>query len=332
MVKQTASLVRVLTLVSLVVGGLIVGAYGWFQINQKPISQDDKPVAFVVKRGETVDSIAKKLVETKLIRSIPVFKIIVMRDNIATKIQAGSFVLRQNMSTKEVAQTLTSGRQDIWVTVLEGWRREEIAAGIKRVFSDNQVDFDEREFLSATTGKEGLLFPDTYLFPLDANASVVASILENTFKQKITDKMRADIESQGKTLNQVITMASLIEREAKTSTARKMVSGILWKRIENDWPLQVDATLQYAKGYDSIEQTWWKPPLAIDKEIKSAYNTYQNQGLPPGPICSPSFDSIMAAIYPTPSENWFYITDNQGQMHYAETIDQHNQNVNTYLR
>lgn len=308
------------------------GTYTWFVVNQKAVSAEKNPQSFIIRKGEAVDSIGNNLLQKKLIRSVPIFKFIVMRDGIATKIQAGSFTLSPSMTTHEIAEALTSGREDLWVTLLEGWRREEIAESLEKTFTENGADFRKETFLKATVGKEGLLFPDTYLFPLGTSEQAVASVLENTLRQKITTKMQADIKSQGKTENQIMTMASLIEREAKSSTARKLVSGILWKRIDNGWPLQVDATLQYAKGYDSIEKTWWKPPYGVDKEIDSPYNTYQNQGLPPAPICSPSLDSIMAAIYPTPSENWYYITDNDGVMRYAETLDQHNQNVNTYLR
>jgi UPF0755 protein len=111
-----------------------------------------------------------------------------------------------------------------------------------------------------------------------------------------------------------------------------MVSGILWKRLDNDWPLQVDATLQYAKGYDERTKDWWAEPLAADKDITSSYNTYKNQGLPPGPICAPSESSINAAVYPEGSEYWYYISDLNGNMHYAQDLTQHNANINTHLR
>ena len=135
-----------------------------------------------------------------------------------------------------------------------------------------------------------------------------------------------------KTLNQVITLASLIEREAKTDSSRKIVAGILYNRLGIDMALQVDATLQYIKGYNPIHKDWWAPPLAQDKNIDSLYNTYKYPGLPPGPICSPSLSSIEAALNPSSSNYLYYITDNQGNMHYAVSFDQHNKNVNTYLR
>jgi UPF0755 protein len=124
-------------------------------------------------------------------------------------------------------------------------------------------------------------------------------------------------------------MASLIEREARIDTSRQMVSGILWKRLDNAWPLQVDATLQYVKGG---KNDWWPEPLAVDKSLNSPYNTYQNTGLPPAPIANPSLSSIKAALSPTDSAYWYYISDLQGNMHYGVTLDDHNANVNQYLR
>jgi UPF0755 protein len=237
------------------------------------------------------------------------------------------------MSPSEMLEVLGHGRADaIVVTLIEGLRREEIASTLMEIFNKNNLSFDEKQFLKITHKDEGYLFPDTYEFLLNANAESIAATLKSTLNKKISTQLTTDIKKSGKTLHEILTMASLIEREARTVESRRMVSGILWNRINSDWPLQVDATLQYAKGYDKTSKNWWATPLAIDKEIISLYNTYKNTGLPPGPICNPSLSSIEAAVYPTDSSFWYYITDNNGTMHYAETIDQHNQNVNKYLR
>ena len=112
----------------------------------------------------------------------------------------------------------------------------------------------------------------------------------------------------------------------------KIVACILEKRLQTGWPLQVDSTLQYIKGYDAKQKTWWPIPFADDKKLKSAYNTYLNVGLPPKPICNPSLAAITAVVYPEQTEFWYYISDNQGGMHYATTIQEHNANVEKYLR
>jgi UPF0755 protein len=235
------------------------------------------------------------------------------------------------MNTQEIALALTEGTNDLWVTFPEGWRREQIAAELAKVYQAQSVAFNTDAFLVATEGKEGYLYPDTYLFPLAASPESIAEHLLTTFDQKVLQTYQADFNQSPYTVNQIITMASLVEREAKTDADRPLVAGILWKRLENDWPLQVDATLQYALGLNPQTQAW-TPPTALDKTVDSPYNTYLHPGLPPAPICSPSLDSIRAVLNPIQSPYWFYLTDNQNNTHYAITLDEHNQNINQFLR
>lgn len=307
-------------------------AIGWLSLSYRPVNPSASSETFIIRKGESVDQIGHNLKEANLIRSSITFKLTIFQKNIGTKIQAGSFRLSQAMSVGEIALALTKGRQDIWVTLIEGWRREEIAKALETTFIEVGAEFNQDTFLKATKDKEGRLFPDTYLFPINASEETVISVLETTFEKKITPQMTQTIRNSGRTLDQVLIMASLIEREARDEATRPIIAGILWKRIDNSWPLQVDATLQYARGYDPIQDTWWKPPTAADKTINSAYNTYQNEGLPPTPICSPSISSLSAAIYPKPSDYWFYLTDTKGIMRYAETIEDHNANITRYLR
>ena len=127
-------------------------------------------------------------------------------------------------------------------------------------------------------------------------------------------------------------MASILEREAKGYEQMRQVAGVLWHRIDIGMPLQADATLQYVKGYNKTEDSWWVTPLSEDKQLKSAFNTYQNPGLPPAPIANPGIDSIKAALNPIPTTYNFYIHDRQGILHFATTLEEHNQNVQKYLR
>ena len=127
-------------------------------------------------------------------------------------------------------------------------------------------------------------------------------------------------------------MASIVEREARGADDMQHVAGILWNRIELGMPLQADATLQYLKGYNPVEQAWWTPPLAADKSLISPYNTYLNLGLPPRPICNPGLEAIKAAAQPLSTDDLFYLHDRQGKIHYAQTLDDHNLNVDRYLR
>lgn len=330
---MTNTLFKLILVIFIFVGITGFGVYLW--LNQQLSSIEpgsDQETVFVIARGESPKVIAQRLEEKRLIRHRVGFLYVVARDGLSRNIQSGSFRLSPGMDTSEIALTLTKGTLDTWVTLLEGWRREEMAKAIDVAMRDVGANFEVDTFLELTEGKEGFLFPDTYLIPIGASEVQIVSILENTFNQRITDQMQNDIESRGYSLEQAVTMASLIEREANTDEARRMVSGILWNRLENDWPLQVDATLQYPKGFDPNQNTWWPTPRAADKDIDSPYNTYKYQGLPPAPIANPSLSSIMAAIYPQESPYWFYITGNDGRMYYAVTLDQHNENIRNHLR
>lgn len=324
---QVLILIVVIMLVSL---GVTVLA--WFSLLQ-PVSSAISPQQFVIAPGTSTSKIASNLADQGLIKSAVVFKILVYRENLTQKLQAGGYTLSPSMSTSEIAYTLTEAESEqVWVKILEGWRREEIANALATSLTAHNYTFDPDEFLSQTESKEGYLFPDSYLVsPKDTEASI-AKRMEETLSTKLTEQVRADIERQSKTIHQILTMASLIEREANDDQGRKMVSGILWKRIDNEWPLQVDATLQYVKGYDQQRDTWWPTALSADKEIESPYNTYKYTGLPPGPIAAPSLASIVAAVYPTQSDYWFYITGKDGKMYYGQTLDEHQANINNYLR
>lgn len=323
-------LLGILFVVFLIAGG----AGAWYVKNLlQPVNANDKSFkTIVVGRGESFQSIAQKLTDQGIIKSTLSLKLANYLASEKKTIQAGGFRVSPSMTPEEVLETLSHGKIDLWVKLLEGWRREEMADALEKTFAENNVNFDKQKFINLTKTKEGYLFPDSYLFPLNTSEEAVVSLLENTLEKKITPEMKSAMNKSGKSLHQILTMASIIEREARSKDARRKVSGILWKRIDAGWPLQADATLQYAKGYDTIQKTWWKPPIGADKTVASPYNSYQNTGLPPGPICAPSLSSIEAAVFPETTDYWFYITDTKGNMHYAATLDQHNANVNKYLR
>lgn len=313
-------------LVLILLGGLV--GFGLYQSLSAPVSPGSQEQAsFIIERGAGVNRIAADLQKEGLIRNALVFKIITRQLNLSTRLQAGVYQLSPAMDAREIAQALTVGRDDTTVTIREGLRREEIAAEFEKVLGTEQ--FDTQEFLRLTQGKEGYLYPSTYSIAKTTTTAEVVELLEQTFNQQI-ETIAADIERSPYSLNQIITMASIVEREARED--RAIVAGILWKRLEAGMPLQVDATLQYAKGYDQTRKTWWPTPLSVDKEINSPYNTYQNTGLPPAPIASPSLDAIEATVNYQESDYWFYLTDNQGHMRYGEDYDQHLQNINRYLR
>ncbi len=296
----------------------------------KPVDPNTKEVTkFVVPKGQAVSVIAGRLQEENLIQNSYIFRYVAKKDGLESKIQAGSFDLSKNMSTSEIALKLTSGTEDVWVTILEGWRAEEIAESLS---SQNLDNFDATEFLELAKASEGMLFPDTYLIPREMSAQQIYSLLINTFESKVSKALSEEIESSSREFEQILIMASLVEREAKTYDQMRRVAGILWNRIDLGMALQVDATLQYANGFDKQQKKWWAVPNASDKKIQSPFNTYLNSGLPPKPISNPGLDAIKSALDPLESDDLYYIHANDGKMYYSATLDGHNANINAYLR
>jgi len=294
---------------------VVVTAAGfWFHWAVQPRAGQAAIKIFVIRQGEATDSIVKRLYQEGFIRHPWAFKLLLYKEGIRGKIQAGDFYLSPNMSALEIAHTLTHGTLDRWVTLIEGWRSEEMAAELGLAASEFKKH-------------EGFLFPDTYLIPKDASSAAVIKILKNNFNKKIA-AVSPKLQETGLTLKQAIILASIVEREARLDEDRPIVAGILLKRWQNNWPLQVDATVQYALGR---EGNWWPKVNKEDLKVPSPYNTYLYSGLPPGPICNPGLSAIKAVINPQETDYWFYLSDSQGKMHYAKTNEEHNQNILQYL-
>lgn len=296
---------------------------GTFPVNKK--NGQEKIV--VISPGEPLQKIIDKLAKEKLIRSKIVFYIIVKKMGIEKKIQAGDFRLSQKMNAYQIAENLTHGTLDIWVTLIEGIRIEEMAKILSKKF-----DIEEIEFIKKA--EEGFMFPDTYLIPKNANVDTIIKILKTNYRKKVNEKIIKKAEEKGLNEKELITLASIVEKEAKTFKDKKIVASILLKRLKNNWPLQVDATIQYALGYQIKEKTWWKKYLTNeDLKIDSPYNTYKNRGLPPTPICNPGLESIQAVVEADPNIGyWYYISDKYGKnMHYATTLEEHEKNIEKYL-
>ncbi|MBL7078210.1 endolytic transglycosylase MltG [Candidatus Shapirobacteria bacterium] len=284
---------------------------------------------FVVNKGEGSGEIGIRLQKEGLIRHRYAFWAVVGLHHLSGKLQAGSFRLSPNMSLKEIGQTLTKGRLDQWVTIIEGVRQEEIAWQLGR-----EMGIDIQEFLSASQDQEGFLFPDTYLFPQGAGARKVVSIMRDNFEKKTKD-LWPQAEKNKLSREQVLILASLVEREAKKDQDRALVAGILVKRWQSDWPLQIDAAVQYAKASQNCpvekECRWWPVVTKDDLKIISPYNTYENKDLPPAPICNPSLSSIEAVVNYQLSSYWFYLSDRRSQIHFSQTLEEHQANIRKYL-
>lgn len=308
---------------------LIVGFLIYYKEGLLPVNKNNKnSKIFVVSRGESVNSIISDLHKEGLIRNKIVFLVLIKQLGIENNIQAGDFRLSPSMSGEHIAQNLTKGTLDKWLTIIEGLRKEEIAQIISSEFGIPEGVFIQQ-------AREGYLFPDTYLVPNQATVGAILSIFENNFNRKYSDDLKEKAQQKNLTDKEIIILASLVEKEARSPVHKQKVASIILKRLKNGWPLQIDATVQYALGYQPGVNTWWKKNLTItDLKIQSPYNTYQNAGLPAGPICNPGLDSIQAVVDADPNTPyWFYISSRDGStMHYAITSEQHQENIQKYLR
>ncbi len=297
-------------------------------------------IVYTAPKGWGDDEIAQQLEEMGIIKSSLFFRGFVIATLQHGKVKAGKYSLSPSMSTAEIVRKLVQGdviRQK--VTILEGWDKYDIAKYLeeKEICTEEeflnlaQEDFS-RDFPVLTDkprdiGLEGYLFPDTYQVSLGEEARDVMQKILTNFDKKLTPELREEIAKQKKSVFEIITMASIIEKEVRSLNDKKIVSGILWKRLSIDMPLQVDSTVNYITGKSDAG-------VAIkDTKIDSPYNTYKYKGLPAGPISNPGIDSITAAVYPTKTEYLYYLSaSGSGRTIFSKTFEQHNIARAQYLR
>ncbi len=286
---------------------------------------------FIIKPGQPIAQIAKNLEKAGLVKNALAFRLLVAQMGIAKNIQYGDFRLSPNKTSREIAQELTHGAIDVWVTLPEGMRVEQQADLIEsklKVSSNDKYQFDKKEYIKLA--QEGYMFPDTYLIAKDAAAKDIVERLRQTFDEKVAKNLL--VTSSGLSEDEIVILASLIEKEAKSDEERSTIAGILLNRVDVGMALEVDATVSYAKGYDSANNTWWPTVTVADyKSVKSSYNTYLNTGFPPAPIASPGLESIRSAASPAQTDYFYYLHDSKGQIHYAKTVEEHNKNIQDFL-
>jgi len=302
----------------------ITTTFLWWQNGLKAANPTNKtPKIFIVKPGEGVREIANHLKTQGLIRDPIVFFLLTKQTGVDKKIQAGDFRLNPSMKALDVAEGLTHGTLDIWVTLPEGLRADEIADILKEKMPTYEESWREQ-----LQENEGYLFPDTYLIPRDADAAMVITLLKNTFEARYET---LDTTNSNLSKEQIVIIASLIEREARHDEDRPLVASVILNRFDIGMKLDLDATIQYALGYQEKEKRWWKKSLTIDDiRLNSPYNTYRVNGLPPTPISNPGIASLKAAVNPADTNYLYYITDGSGVNHYGKTLEEHNANIQKY--
>lgn len=319
---------------------LLLFLYVCFEIYMPINPSSHETIVYTVPKGWGDANIANDLEKLKIIRSSYFFKFYVVVSLQHSNLQAGEYNLSPKMSAYQIAKKMATG--DVirdTVVILEGWDIGDIGKYLeskeictKDYFTSlTQKDYsNEFDFLADKPKKnsiEGYLFPDTYEISKGETCEDIISLSLANFDKKLTPELRAEIKNDPKgtpkSIFDIVTMASMIEKEVRSLDDKKIVSGILWRRLAIGMPLQLDATINYITGKNN-------PGVAIkDTKIDSPYNTYKYMGLPKGPISNPGIDSITAAIYPKTTNYLFYLSD--GITHFSETLAQHNTARALYL-
>jgi UPF0755 protein len=303
---------------------IFLGAILWWANGASAVDPaNKKSIIFVVEKGSGLKEISSELGKAGLIKNRIIFFLYARLNRFENKIQAGDFRLSPSMNASEIAETLTHGMLDVWITVPEGQRAAEIAESLKEKIPSYKKSWDITLAMN-----EGYLFPDTYLIPRDATIEMIIKQMRQNFEQKYS-QINASNSKLSK--SQIVILASLIEREAITNGEKPIIAGILMNRLNAGMPLQVDATIQYSKGKNKLNNKWWEP-VAIEeyKTVTSAYNTYLFTGFPPGPIANPGLEALRAAANPADTDYLYYLHDKTGQIRYAKTLVQHNANIEKY--
>ena len=309
--KNTSFIIVILLFIILTVG------------TQAPRAFPTEPFTINVPKGTSVHDLAIELKEKKVIKSKILFKANVMILSMNKGILAGDYRFNYQQGVISTAHRMVKGKQGqekVRVVIPEGTNVSDMAY----IYLKNLSDFNAARFVSLAKKYEGYLYPDTYYFLENARPEEVIRTMRDNFNKKLAS-IENELKAFGKPLEEIVTMASLVEKETYADENRKIVAGILWKRIADEMPLQVNAPFYYITGK--------RGGFTLDDlKIDSPYNTYLNKGLPAGPISNPSIATILDTIKPKSTPYYYYLTGRDGKMRYAESFDGHIANRNMYLR
>ena len=326
--------IAVLTLCSLAILCLIVSLIGVFLMSAP--SSSEVVVNFDIPTGSNSRTIAKRLAAERLIRSAHAFRLLVRHRGIGRRLQAGTYALRRNMSLSDILNEFEKGQVTLvsW-TVPEGLTRGTIAElwevsgfGTATAFQEaaEADDLLERYGIPEDKTVEGYLFPNTYKFAKGTTGENVVEMMLGEFQNRWIETFDDAARDLGLTRHEIVTLASIIEKEAQVESERPRISSVFHNRLKRKWRLQADPTVLYALG--NPERLLTKADLRVD----SPYNTYKYKGLPPGPIASPGIDSIIAALHPEKTDYLYFVAIGEGKHHFSKTLSEHNRIVRKMRR
>jgi len=344
---------RALIIAIILVGLVAAASWGAVALSTPRVADIQ---SFEVVQGDSVRAVAERLERQRAIANARFFLWSVRDIDLASSLQPGAYDLRGARTLREIATTLASGgvaSKEFTLRITEGQNLSDVKKALEdagfagedlfrttgipaidhRTLSSDQApkpkdlskDFPFLAQKPSYISMEGFLFPDTYRIYKDATTEEVVKKLLANFDRKFTTEMRAAAVARGNSIYEIVTMASIVEREVRTPEDRRMVADLFWRRIGAGMGLQADSTVNYATGKSLPSVT------ADDLQNISAYNTYKYRGLPPGPISNPGLDALRAAIEPTANPYWYFLTDVSGAVHYARTYEEHLRNKRKYI-
>lgn len=315
----------VVMLIVLVVVGLAAGIY---YIPNK-LTNTAEVQTLIIEENETGAEIGDVLYERGLIRSTWAFRVALRVNNVMDKLQAGYYQIPDNISMHDLIGLLQQGKlKTIRITVPEGYTMGEIAILLeKHAIMDSQTFINEaREYApymymygpkKTSYRVEGFLFPSTYEIPVNSTAKEVIDLMAREMNRQLTPEIRAELEKQHMTIFEFVTLASLVEKEAKFDEDRELIAAVFKKRLAIGMPIQSDASIQYILGYPKVHVT------IEDTRLQSPYNTYIYAGYPPGPIANPGKKSLDAVLHAPDTDYLYFVADKDGHNHFTKTYEEH---------
>ena len=313
---------------------IIIAPILWFFFLLNSANNLESQKSFIIEQGKGVNEISDNLAKADLIKNKFVFETWLWLLKSEDKVKAGIYSFPAGSSIRQLTKLILAIPENTAskFTIIEGWGRN--WPEFKKVLETHDFSYDEflgltasaktwreqYDFLAdapSTASLEGFLFPDTYFVDQYTDNIILLNKILINFEQKLRPELRAEIKKQNKTIFEVVTLASIIEREVPEHADKKMIADVFLKRLKNNIGLQSDATINFVTGKGLTQ------PSRDDLKIDSPYNTYKYRGLPPGPIANPSISSIEAVIYPTPNDYYYFLTTKEGEVIYSQTYQEH---------
>ena len=302
----------------------------------QPLDPTGAEQAFTVEIGESVDTVAIHLQSVGLIRDADALRSYMIYSGTDTSMQAGEYKLSTAMSAMDIAHQLQDATpEEVTFVVLAGWRLEEIADSLAT--SGLSITYDEflsaaktppqdYDFLAGASSMEGFAYPDSYIFSRKISVDEMIHDMLRNFSAHLTLDLKDGFEKQGLSVYQAVTLASMVERETVHEEEQPLIASVYLNRLKIGMKLDADPTVQYAIGYNFLQQSWWTNPLTLlDLQVNSVYNTYKYPGLPPTPIANPSLGALHAVAFPDETNYYFFRAkcDGSGFHEFSETFDEH---------